>query len=338
MAWLRLLNPEVFQGNLQYRRYFEGWYLKHVSADQQQVLAFIPGISLTDKQAFIQVINGMTGQSWYMPFPLEEFRWNDQVFSVSIADNIFSASYSRLNLKNKDISLQGELHYTEMVRYPREVLIPGIMGPYSFLPFMECSHAVISATHSIQGSLKMGREKWDFSGGRGYIEKDWGRSFPRAWIWMQCNHFSDPATSLMVSIARIPYLGQTFNGLAAYLYLGGRFYVFTTWNQAQVATARMQKNTLHLELRRGSQVLTLEAVPARSGELKAPVDGEMSRVIKESVDARISFRFTDGAGITVEDKGSRAGLEIIEEMLSFLQNSAADSAPSAAIQEKQDAE
>ncbi|MCK7537696.1 MAG: tocopherol cyclase family protein [Marinilabiliales bacterium] len=29
----------------------------------------------------------------------------------------------------------------------------------------------------------------DFSGGRGYIEKDWGHSFPSAYVWMQSNHF-----------------------------------------------------------------------------------------------------------------------------------------------------
>ena len=35
-------------------------------------------------------------------------------------------------------------------------------------------------------------------GGRGYIEKDWGQAFPRAWIWTQSNHFGAdaPGTSL----------------------------------------------------------------------------------------------------------------------------------------------
>ncbi|WP_243392439.1 MULTISPECIES: tocopherol cyclase family protein [unclassified Mesotoga] len=29
----------------------------------------------------------------------------------------------------------------------------------------------------------------DLTGGKGYIEKDWGRSLPDAWIWMQSNNF-----------------------------------------------------------------------------------------------------------------------------------------------------
>ncbi len=29
---MRLFHPEVFQGSLSQKRYFEGWYFKHVSA------------------------------------------------------------------------------------------------------------------------------------------------------------------------------------------------------------------------------------------------------------------------------------------------------------------
>ena len=35
--------------------------------------------------------------------------------------------------------------------------------------------------------------------GLGYAEKDSGTSFPRSYLWMQCNDFSEPC-SVMVSI------------------------------------------------------------------------------------------------------------------------------------------
>ncbi len=318
MAWLRIFNPEVFQGNLERRKYFEGWYLKHVSADLTQVLSFIPGVSLQDREAFIQVINGISGESWFYTFPLEEFRWNDQEFSISIGENVFTNKYSRLNLKSKQASFQGELHYSDMVKYPRDWFNPGIMGPYSFMPFMECSHAIVSATHHVQGSIKTGKEKLDFNGGKGYMEKDWGRSFPQAWIWLQCNNFSQNNTSLMFSLARVPYLGQIFNGLAAFLYHEGKFHIFTTWNKAELVQAEMLKNTLTVELKQGNKQLRIEAVRSRVGELKAPQNGEMSRVIKESVDSRVSIEFNDGAGLTYKDKGQRAGLEIIDEIFQYL--------------------
>ena len=49
-------------------------------------------------------------------------------------------------------------------------------------------------------------------GGRGYLEKDWGAAFPAGYVWLQTNHFSDPATCLTGSIAVIPWLRSEFPG------------------------------------------------------------------------------------------------------------------------------
>ena len=55
---------------------------------------------------------------------------------------------------------------------------PGVMGPFSFVPFMECYHGVVNIDHKISGSLMINNEEIDFTDGYGYIEKDWGKSFP----------------------------------------------------------------------------------------------------------------------------------------------------------------
>ena len=51
-------------------------------------------------------------------------------------------------------------------------LSPGIMGPYSFIPFMECYHGILSMNHKILGSLKYNDENISFNGGKCYMEKD----------------------------------------------------------------------------------------------------------------------------------------------------------------------
>ena len=75
---IRIYEPGIFQGNLEKRNYFEGWYFKHVSEDLTHVYSFIPGvsISLNNHHAFIQVINGISGETEYVPYPLEEFSWD----------------------------------------------------------------------------------------------------------------------------------------------------------------------------------------------------------------------------------------------------------------------
>lgn len=55
---------------------------------------------------------------------------------------------------------------------------PGIMGWYAWVPTMECYHGVVSLDHAISGKLMIEDQAHDFNGGRGYIEKDWGKSFP----------------------------------------------------------------------------------------------------------------------------------------------------------------
>lgn len=74
---LRFMHPEIFQGDLRKKNYFEGWYFKHVSKDLNHVCSIIPGISLTGKSshAFIQVIDGITGITDYITYPLEQFTW-----------------------------------------------------------------------------------------------------------------------------------------------------------------------------------------------------------------------------------------------------------------------
>ena len=47
--YMRLYNPEVFQGNLRKKHYFEGWYYKHVSQGLSCTFSFIPGISVLTK-------------------------------------------------------------------------------------------------------------------------------------------------------------------------------------------------------------------------------------------------------------------------------------------------
>ena len=60
-------------------------------------------------------------------------------------------------------------------------------------------------------------ENINFENGRGYIEKDWGTSFPKKYCWIQCNNFASSEDSLFFSIAHIPFLGFEFMGFIGIL-------------------------------------------------------------------------------------------------------------------------
>ncbi|NBR62536.1 MAG: hypothetical protein EBT86_13085, partial [Actinobacteria bacterium] len=79
-----VLHPEGYHGNGKGEGFFEGWYVKLVSEDLTQRWAVIPGIfkgidvadsqeRVSNHEAFIQVLDGSTGRSWFYSFPAEEF-------------------------------------------------------------------------------------------------------------------------------------------------------------------------------------------------------------------------------------------------------------------------
>src|SRR5690606_38060034 len=104
---------------------------------------------------------------------------SDYPFNLCIDKNIFRRDVMVLNLKEKDYSLQGRIKYSAFLDIHRDRLSPDAMGCFSHLPFMECYHDVISMNHSLKGGLFINDKLIDFHNGKGYIEKDWGTSFPK---------------------------------------------------------------------------------------------------------------------------------------------------------------
>lgn len=317
---MKLYNPEVFQGNLKKTRYFEGWYFKHVSENREHVYSFIPGISLTsnDKHAFIQFIDGITGQTEYVRYPLETFSFMPDKLELWVGDNWFSEEGISLDIKTKTFSAYGDVDYSGLIKYPKTPFSPGIMGWYSFVPFMECKHGIASVLHQLEGSLRVYHKETGFSGGKGYIEKDWGTSFPESWIWLHCNNFDEPECSFTFSVAKIPWLGSFFIGHICFLYVKGQFFIFGTYNKSIIKKLGFTNKTLEIELRRKKFVLKIRAVQKKAGSLKAPVTGEMSRMIKESIDSEIEISLENDKGYLIQSlKGERAGMEIIEKILTY---------------------
>lgn len=173
----RLYRPELFQGParlVRCRPYFEGWYYRISSPELN--LAVIPGVSLAagDPHAFVQVIRSGTGTSSYARFSLREFAHRRSPFLISLGKNRFTLD--RLHLELPDLS--ADLTLDEPRRWPSSLLSPSSMGPYAFLSFLECYHGIILLSARAEGSVD-GRR---LAGGRLYVEKDWGVSFPTAWV------------------------------------------------------------------------------------------------------------------------------------------------------------
>ncbi len=320
MYFKKLIHPEFFQGDKKKDKYFEGWYYKLVSFDEHTTLALIPGISKhqKDPHAFIQVFlsehkDGQTKlATYYFRYALAQFHYGHDQFFVQIAENYFSLDKLTVKLKNSNLDLSGTLILSHLTPINRSLLTPNIMGFFGYFNFMECYHGIVSMTHHLDGSLKLNQVILKFDQGKGYIEKDWGRSFPRAYVWLQSNHFEDQQTSFMFSYADIPFMGFYFKGLIANLYVQGKEYRFATYNHAKVLREEIEPKHVHYIVKKGAYRIDIHAISHTEIALASPKDGAMINQIKEGLSGEITLKLYRKGQLLYEDTGHHAGIEIMK--------------------------
>ena len=302
--------------NLPRREYFEGWYFKQVSKDGKTVICFIPGVSVHKgiSSPFIQAILAKrSGGGWqqtadWLDFPV--LRSQDEPFSLHLGENSFRRDGLTIAYSGERLQAQGELRFHALTALPASRWAPTIMGPFAYLPGMECIHSVISLTHTLSGSLRIMGELVDFTGGKGYIEKDWGSSFPKSYVWLQCNHFSQEG-SLFFSRADIPALGTTFRGYIAHLYYAGVHHRFATYTGGS-CSLEARGHGVEILLTKRNCRLQITASQSDSALLVAPHRGQMVHTIKEGLFGRLSFHLEQlGKRGTLSGQSSLAGVELV---------------------------
>lgn len=266
---------------------FEGWYFKHQKGDD--TMAFIPGRA--ESGAFIQLISQEGAQ---------QFDVSNLIASADMirADRCW---FSRQGCHIELPGVSGEITYG-----PFAPLGSDIMGPFRFFP-MECRHGVLSMVHSLQGSVKMDGHLHNFDGGLGYAEKDSGTSFPRSYLWMQCNDFQK-SCSIMISIAHIPFCGSSFRGCICAILYQGREYRLATYRGVKIQAFTPE----HICLSQGSILLELDMAPTHAGHaLRAPQGGKMSSTIRESCNVHLRARLWKRGKIILDLQSDHAAYEFV---------------------------
>ncbi|CAF4809076.1 unnamed protein product, partial [Rotaria socialis] len=124
--------------------FFEGWYYKIVLNDYENTLVVIPGVHMNDnnRHSFIMIAYGNI--SHYFRFPYETISSSTDEFHFTIDNkkNIFSYDQLIVDVKpNSDDdateSFQLNLTLSSNLLVPDLFwILPGTMGPYSWIPTM----------------------------------------------------------------------------------------------------------------------------------------------------------------------------------------------------------
>lgn len=276
-------------------KFFYGWYFRCQSGTE--TVAVIPAVHISNQKRSCSVQVITEKGTWNVEFPIHQFRINRKKLIMKIGENVFSKKGMRLNFKAGDTQIRGVVQFQNFVKQKYD-----IMGPFQYIPMMECRHALYSLQHSVNGSLWIGTQKIQMESAKGYMEGDSGVSFPDKYVWTQ-SFFEEGC--IVLAAATVPIGGLSFTGTIGIVHWKGREYRFATYLGA--AVTKMEKGELFVR-QRGYE-LKVKLLDDKAYALRAPDEGNMTRRILENVCCYASYSMTYKGKLVFEKKTKKAAFE-----------------------------
>ena len=255
---------------------FFGWYFKCQS--DTQTIAIIPAHH--GGSSSVQIIT-------------PDGAWNFN----GTAGCTFSKYGFKISLSENGDHAEGEVRFS-----PLSPLKYDIMGPFRFVPFLECRHSVLSMRHRVNGEITVNGKAYVFKDALGYIEGDKGTSFPEEYAWTQC--FFEGG-SLMLSVAEIPLGPLRFTGVICAILLNGKEYRLASYLGARAAKIADGE----IVIRQGKYTLAASLIEKNAQPLAAPMGGNMLRIIRESAACRASYKLEKGDKTLLDFESDGASFE-----------------------------
>jgi hypothetical protein len=274
------------------KNYFYGLYFK---LQENKTICFIPSIhkSKDIQYSYIQII---TNHNVYnIQYPYKSFHKDKDI--IKIENNIFSTHQIILDIHNDDLNIKGKIYMKNLspIQYD-------IMGPFQYIPFMECKHSIISMKHNVYGEIQLNDERFIFNNGHGYIEGDSGYSFPRKYAWTQCFFKSG---SLMFAIATIPLSLISIQGIIGIIQINNIEYRFATYLNAKV----IKNKDNEIVIKQKDMIFKMKLIQKNSHPLLAPQNGSMLRTIHESASATLHYTFIKDYNVLLDFTSNKASFE-----------------------------
>lgn len=275
------------------RSYFCGWYYRCQSDDQS--LAIIPSVHKTRDSEFCTIQLITDTHAFHVQFPYDAFQKDGD--QVRIGSNQFGKTGISLDIHTSELCVTGSVRFGAFTPIKYD-----IMGPFQYVPCMQCRHSVYSMRHRVDGKFSVNGVSYPFLNAIGYIEGDRGHSFPKEYAWTQC---SFPDGAIMLSVADIPLGGLHFTGVIGILLLHGKEYRLATYLGAKAVKIKDRE----IVVRQGRLCLTVKQLGSPGHPLQAPVGGAMTRTIHEHPSCKVYYCFTDGGSPLLEIEAPNAAFE-----------------------------
>lgn len=315
----RLKNPDGFHYSGKKCGYFEGWYFKFVDKNGENPIAIIPGIITSggNPHSFIQVFVGDSVEYYYIMGDKNDFIGEEDNLNVKVKGNTFTLKQVILNIKgknnNSNLIIEGKINLRNKVYWPDNGTSKGSMGFFNYLTFLECYSQVCLLNSEIDGTISINGKEVDYTDGKAYVEKNWGRNFPKDYLWIQSSGFTNKKASLTISYGRVPLYLFKINGFLGALYLEDKIYTFTTMNKSKINIDK-EEDIILVELSNKEYYLRVRGYAKDDTffPLIGPFNGNMKSMYRESLKGSVETTLIgkiDGK-VLFNDTSNYSGIEV----------------------------
>jgi len=288
---------------------FEGWFCKIEDSLNQWMFSVIWGYSTneTNAHAFIQFQNSLDHSTKYLSYSMEEFAWDKEKQQLRIGKNTLSKDGVHLDFVMETGPVLADYSFTELTPIQKRFLRPNIMGVLTYVP-NECNHSIISMKHRVSGFFQYGEKVFETTNAVGYMEKDWGTSFPRDYVWLQVNDWDKSA--VVFSYATVPVLGKFAKGFFLVLHHEGQEYRFSSIEGSRLIHFDVSNNSFEAKIQKGKVCVAIKGIQTNPVSLASPQKGAMSNQIKESLDGVFELNLMMNDKETVHLRSEKASIDV----------------------------
>lgn len=295
---LKNRRPSSLRGDFDRDKYFEGWFQKIYSVEHQSSFVIIYGYATrnaNDSFGFIQ-LRIPEHQPLLMYFPKEEVICDPVQHHVRIGEHLLTTE--DISINTDEIGINLKLIDNQPIR-----TFKNSMGYSYVIPNLPCYHAVLNKSHLVSGEVRNRNASYSFDSEMGYLEKNWGTSFPENYVWLHALDPKDPGVSLLFSQAEIKWLGRTFvKHVGHFQYEGNTIDLRQLWNSV-ISIVRLSSEKHLIRILSKSIQIEISINLAHHVLFKGPNDGNLTRDIIHHTDALIDF--------TVKHKSATSHFQLV---------------------------
>lgn len=287
---LRNFNPTILRGNFNRNKYFEGWFQKIFSAKHQASFVVIYGYATrnsNDTFGFIQM-HIPDEKPLLLHFPKEEVFCDPGQHLVRMGNNILTTE--RISVNTDEVEVDLSLDKNEPLRS-----FKNSMGYSYVIPNLPCYHSVLNKSHIVSGEINSKSSRFSLDNEIGYLEKNWGTSFPENYVWLHAVDPENMEVDLLFSQAEINWMGKKFIRHVGYFRFDGKQIDLRELRDCSISISKLNSHDQHIRISSKAIEMKMEITLAQNIVFKGPHNGTLSRDILHHTDVRVAVSFKQNA-------------------------------------------